>query len=155
MKEDWQGLNLPDLIDLLEPVPEPAPISMVPQTVGWLWLGLGVLVVLGMIIWRIWTYRKTTAYRREALAELKLKSDPASIAHLLRRTALAAYPRVKVASLTGSDWLSFLDTSYGGTEFSNGPGRVIADSPYMRRVETQDLTSLARIWIKTHRKDAA
>ena len=34
------------MIDLLEPAPEPDPVSMWPQTMGWLWLGLILLVLI-------------------------------------------------------------------------------------------------------------
>ncbi|MEP2706393.1 MAG: DUF4381 domain-containing protein [Roseibium sp.] len=153
MNEDWKGLNLPDLIDLLAPVPEPAPVSMVPQTAGWIWLGLGLLAVLAAIIWNIRIHRKKNAYRRQALEELKTSADTAGIAQILRRTALVAYPRANVASLNGDAWLSFLDNSYSGNGFSNGPGKLIADGPYQRDVEATNLVPLARKWIKTHHKD--
>lgn len=153
MKEGWKGLNLPDLIDLLAPVPEPDPVSMVPQTAGWIWLGLVLLAVLAAIIWRIRIHRKKNAYRRQALEELKTSSDPAGIAQILRRTALVAYPRANVASLNGDAWLVFLDNSYNGNGFSSGPGRLIADGPYQRDVEATNLAPLARKWIKTHHKD--
>ena len=109
MNEAWQGLNLPELIDLLEPVPEPAPISMAPQTIGWLWLGLALLIFCALLVWRFARHWRRNAYRRAALAELARSApDASSLALLVRRTALAAYPRSAVASLYGDRWLRFL-----------------------------------------------
>ena len=152
MKEEWKGLNLVDLMDLLEPVPEPEPVSMMPQTAGWYWLGgvFAVLVVLGARhLWRHW---QKNAYRRQALAELDQSTgDPTSLATLVRRTALAAFPRQDVASLHGKDWLDFLDKSYGGTAFTTGPGRDLATAPYRQEQTSGQLKDLVRTWIRDHR----
>ena len=43
MSQHLDGLNLVELLDLLEPVPQPMPISMAPQTPGWI-----VLAVLAL-----------------------------------------------------------------------------------------------------------
>ena len=156
MNEEWKGLNLPQLIDLLEPVPEPEAISMVPQTAGWIWLALAVLAGIALAAWRFYLWRKKTAYRREALAALATcGDDPHQLADLLRRTALTAYPRAEVASLHGRDWLAFLDKTYGGNAFLDGPGQCVADTPYRRQVETSGLAPVVRKWIRTHRTEAA
>lgn len=156
MNEDWKGLNLPQLIDLLEPVPQPDTVSMLPQTAGWIWLGLFGLIGIGIAVWRAVLWRKQTAYRRAALKELKTFSeDPDQLASLVRRTALSAYPRAEIASLHGRDWLSFLDSTYDGSAFLDGPGKCLADSPYRKEVSTAGAKEAVRIWIKTHRKEAA
>lgn len=156
MKDDWTGLNLAELIDLLEPVPEPTPVSMMPQTAGWLWLGVILLVMLGICFWKLLLWRRKTAYRREALAELATcPNNPQRLAELLRRTALSAYTRQDVAALHGSEWLAFLDRAYGGTGFSNGPGKAVAEAPYKKAGDSNDLKPLIRTWIKTHKGAAA
>ena len=156
MNEDWKGLNLPQLIDLLEPVPQPDAVSMLPQTTGWIWLGLFVLIGIGIAVWRAIRWRKRTAYRRAALKELDAYSeDPAQLASLIRRTALSAYPRTEIASLHGNDWLSFLDSTYDGGAFLNGPGKCLADGPYHGESSAPGVKDAVRIWIKTHRREAA
>ena len=70
---------------------------------------------------------------------------------LLRRTALSAYARQDVAALHGPDWLAFLDQAYGGTGFSNGPGKAVAEAPYKKACNGGDLKPLIRTWIKTHK----
>lgn len=153
MNEDWQGLSLVELLDRLEPVPEPAPISMWPQTIGWLWLSLIVLFALGYIAYRLVRYRHRTAYRRAALAELANCPDDNALALLVRRTALAAYPRTRVASLSGPAWLSFLDRTGSGPDFTEGPGKSLATAPYRdTAAETGTRQAVSR-WIRHHRPD--
>lgn len=154
MNEEWKGLSLAELIDLLEPVREPAPISMAPQTIGWVWLGLFVVVIAALLFWRFAQHRRRNAYRRAALAELaQLAPDASALAQLVRRTALAAYPRSSVASLFGETWLAFLDKAYGGNGFSNGPGKVLAAAPYQGETADEPLRQLVKVWIEKHRKE--
>ncbi|WP_372570722.1 DUF4381 domain-containing protein [Ruegeria jejuensis] len=153
MNPELQGLNLVELIDLLEPAPEPAPISMMPQTVGWIWLGLALTLLVGWLIRRAVKHRQANAYRRAALGALaEAGDDPACVADILRRTALSGFPRGEVAGLTGKDWLRFLDQTMGGDRFSNGPGRVVAQAPYRPVPASPELTQLARDWIATHKQ---
>lgn len=152
MSAEFDGLNLVDLIDLLEPAPEPPPVSMMPQTAGWLWLGLVLLALAAWGVNRLAAHRRLNAYRRAALRELQAAGpDAAAIAAILRRAALAAFPRAEVAGLTGPDWLDFLDRSYGGNDFSAGPGRVLTQAPYRPCPPDPALRELARDWITHHK----
>jgi hypothetical protein len=103
-------------------------------------------------------------YRREALVALDRITHGAptqcdarlatELALLVRRTALAAFPRERIAALAGPAWLAFLDRSYGGGGFSCGPGRVLDAAPYQptppNAQDSSALTDLVRRWIKTH-----
>jgi Ca-activated chloride channel family protein len=154
MKDEWKGLNLVELLDLLEPVPEPEPISMMPQTVGWLWLLLFLAALFVLFGRKLVKHRKENAYRNQALDELAQSSDdPTVLSNLIRRTALAAYPRYSVASLSGSDWLEFLDRSYGGKEFTSGHGQALASAPYRENSDAPNLKPLVKDWIRSHRRD--
>jgi len=146
--------NLIDLIDkLVEPVP-PAPISMVPQTGGWIVLAVIVVAAAGYALWRYVGYRRRNAYRQAALADLAGCGDnPTAIAAVLRRTALAAYPRRDVASLSGADWVAFLDRSAGKPLFAGGAGDVLTRAPYTDNpMLAPDLMQAARAWIIHHRR---
>lgn len=151
MNEDYAGLNLVELLDLLEQIPEPQPVSMLPQTQGWLWLGLILLILLvwtGRLLIRRW---RSNAYRREALREIaSAKNDPARIAEILRRTALMAYPRGQVAGLYGEEWISFLNRT--GTGFSEDAARALAAIPYKPAASPADLEPAAIRWIRTHKR---
>lgn len=127
--------NSPVLADLHD-IALPPPISWWPPAPGW-WLVLmaGVLV-LGMGLW----YWRKTRLRRAALQEWRRIQQQASqldqrqllsqLAHLLRRYALAKFPASTVAGLQGDHWLTFLDQQAGFTQFTQGPGRVLAEQLY-------------------------
>lgn len=156
MSQHLDGLNLVELLDLLEPVPQPMPISMAPQTPGWIVLAvLTLTLMLCATRYRLHRYR-ANAYRRAALAELELLiktgESPAEISVLLRRTALVAYPRDQVASLHGDRWLRFLDAHFPGDGFSTGPGRILATAPWRPVAPDPALTALARDWICKHQR---
>ena len=54
------------------------------------------------------------------------------------------------ASLTGDDWLKFLDRHGGGGRFLAGPGRQLLEAPYRPSVDvsTEDLLVLVQEWIR-------
>ena len=78
----------------------------------------------------------------------------AELSLLVRRTALAAFPRETVAPLAGPAWLAFLDRSYGGQGFSLGAGRLLVSALYQRAppdsTEVRSLADLVRKWIRVH-----
>ncbi|MGI9501207.1 MAG: DUF4381 domain-containing protein [Geminicoccaceae bacterium] len=157
MSEELSKLNLVELLDLLEPIPEPPTVSLWPETVGWIWLGIALVALAAWLIRRWVLYYSANAYRRAALQAIEAAGDDASaIALILRRTALAAFPRTEVAGLYGDDWLAFLDRTYGGFGFSGGPGQGITSAPYGSELEDDDgLASLAAEWVRRHRRDGA
>jgi hypothetical protein len=143
-------VNLVDLIDRLAEPPMPDPVSLAPQTAGWWVLGAVVLSGLAYGLWRLWLHWRANAYRRAALQELaSAGDDPARVAAILRRTALAAYPRRAVAGLAGDDWLAFLRAT-GGFPESAGPALIRA--PYAPVTEAKALRTGAERWIRTHRR---
>lgn len=119
----------------------PEPVSWWPPAPGW-WLLVGLVLLIGSLSLRAWRrWRHRTAPARLALVELQgLKAALVSgaeerplvsaLSALLRRLALARYPRVQVAGLTGPDWLDFLDRTGGAGAFTRGPGRLLAEIPY-------------------------
>lgn len=152
---ETDGKNLVELLDMLKPIPEPDPVSMVPATQGWIWLGLALLAVVllaGRWGWRRW---RANAYRRAALAELEAAGGaPAEVAAILRRAALAAYPRRKVAPLTGTAWLAFLDETCEGVGFASGAGAALVEAPYRGGgTPSPELEEQARLWLKKHRAE--
>ena len=83
-----------------------------------------------------------------------------ALPQLLKRTAIAATSREQVASLTGDDWLRFLDRSLGGDEFNSGPGRLLTRIAYatsvpqdISRDQLESLIALSRRWIRHHHAD--
>jgi uncharacterized protein DUF4381 len=127
--------------------------SWMPQTLGW-----HILFAL-FCLFAIWLIARAIArwlsnrYRREALAQLKTV-PPNQFSALLKRTAMAAWPRAQVASLSGEAWLNFLSSSSGIAGFKSAPGNLIEDAAITGRPVTaeaeQQLRQLASEWVKTH-----
>ncbi len=148
----------------------PDPVSWAPQTPGW-WVLLGILVVaLAWATAAAVRRRRTNRYRKLAMARLARietqLADPASRADavtalpiLVKQTALAFRRRSEVAALSGSSWLRFLDDSYGGSGFTEGPGRLLPSLAYATLATTsalpdeelKSLVNLLRRWIRRHR----
>lgn len=155
MKPEFEGLGLAELLDLLEPTPEPVAIPMIPQTPGWIVLGVLAALALAWAVRKLVLHRRANAYRRAGLRELdRAGDDAARVAEVLRRTALAGFPRRQVAGLSGQDWLEFLDrTGPGG--FAGSPGQVLLSAPYRATRADPALAGLARDWVRHHRRGAA
>jgi len=161
-------------LDRLQEISLPEPAAWTPQTVGW--YVLAVLVVISLLWLARGFVRRWAAnrYRRAALAELAsiqtrlggetgvgTESGPAralaEIPALLKRTALAVFPRAEVAGLSGEAWLGFLDATGRTTDFTSGPGRILADLPYRRTAaatsadDIRELLSASQRWIRKHR----
>jgi uncharacterized protein DUF4381 len=143
-------------------IPLPQSVSLWPQT----WTSrIAIVVLLAALVAAIWAFvhhYRANRYRRDALSELErtLGAHPnptelaAQLAVLVRRTALAVFPREKVASLAGPRWLAFLDATYDRPEFSQGVGRLLVNAPYAPASpddsELRSLAELVRRWIKVH-----
>jgi len=123
----------------------PPPVSWLPQTWGWAVLGAVLLVLLAWMLWRWRKRREANRYRREALSELS-EIPVAEIPALLKRTALAAWPRDKVAALSGEQWVAFLQVS--------GPlADLLNDAEYRSTsVSSEEAKTEAKHWIENHHK---
>lgn len=152
-----------DLLNALRDIHAPPPPGLWPPAPGWWLLGL---VLLGLIVWLGIRHLQRQRRRRpihQALTELQAwteraagrEDDPqtaAELSELLKRAALVHYPRTEVAGLTGEAWLEFLDRTAATEEFRHGPGRVLGNDRYARRVtvEPDAMADLARRWLHAH-----
>ena len=144
---------LDKLHDFYQP---PAP-PWTPHTVGW----YVVFAIIGLLLmWCVvhFIHRwNANRYRREALRELTL-APADGISALLKRAALSAWPREKVAPLSGDAWLSFLSTTSSDDSFQRSPGNrleEIALRPAALSSEDEEgLRKIAEHWIRRHRVQA-
>ncbi|MBO9515194.1 MAG: DUF4381 domain-containing protein [Variovorax sp.] len=162
---------LKELADLRQPPPP----SWLPQTQGWAILGALLLLAALWAGWRAWRRYRARRYRREALAALaafEASLDAGAVeraralagaAALLKRTALAAWPREQVAALSGEAWGRFLGAHAGSAP--EAAGRL---APVVNDIEYQGEAALAalpaqearaffgacRQWIAGHRAPA-
>ncbi|WP_289155074.1 DUF4381 domain-containing protein [uncultured Salipiger sp.] len=144
--------SLVALIDLLVEPPPPVPVPLTPQTWGWAGLALLLLALVVLGLWRWLARRRANAYRRAALADLGSAATTAELAEILRRAALAAWPRTEVAALAGADWTRFLDrTGKGG--FPAAAGEELRRATYRDTgaAPSPELRAAAGRWLRSHR----
>jgi hypothetical protein len=156
--------SLENLFDIVAPLPVP----WWPPAPGWFVVGG---VALGLVLWtawRTWKRWRAAAYRRAALAEwqqLKARAaDPTQreaalrqLPELIKRTALAVFPRESVASLSGIEWLRFLDHTGHTDAFTHGRGQLLPELAYNPQATAQldaaaveELFGFVRRWIGSH-----
>ena len=165
-----------DPLSQLADIHLPDPVGFWPLAPGW-WVLIGILVLI--LIWLLvlglrrllWKKRLQVAQREldKAISSYqeKLANDPGEanqagldylyeVNKVLNRVALytdAGHTR-DIAKLSGSAWLKYLDQSYGGTDFTQGAGKVLAEGQYrpIFAGEIEALYTLARQWINTRYK---
>lgn len=145
----------PTSLTLLEDIMALEPVSWWPLAPAW-WALIAIVTLCAVagswIGWRRW---RTNAYRRAAVRELEaLDENACSVPALLKRVALAVWPRTEVASLSGDSWIAFLREA-SPNSFDNQSAADLLQINY----ETAELTTerreqlirSARHWITTHR----
>jgi hypothetical protein len=141
-------------LDKLHDFYQSSPPAWTPQTIGWyvVFVLFGLLIV--WLIFRTVRHWMRNRYRREALRELAATS-PDQFSTLLKRTALAVWPRERVASLNGKAWLTFLSETAADGAFHHAPGSLIEDialrSTLLSAADEQTLRQLTANWIRRHR----
>ena len=155
-------------LDRLHDIIVAPPVPWWPPASGWYWvLGLMVVMLLAALITGLIRWQHSR-YRREALAELARQEvalqnadlrSPAllSLAELLKRTAVTAFPREDVATLTGLKWFEFLDDTARGSRFRDALGATLENALYDPRTadsldprKLHSVVEAIRHWIKFH-----
>jgi hypothetical protein len=133
--------SLDDLRDIVMPVPPPL---WPPAPDAWLLLVVVIAAVTTVLYqWR--RRRRANAYRRAGLSLLHEACTVHEISVILKRVALAAFPREQVASLYGDAWGAFLSQSCGRRDFSPLI-EAAPDTPADNKARR-----LAATWIRRHR----
>lgn len=138
----------------------PPPIHWWPLAPGW------YLLILLMALFTAWSLNKL--YRRYLRAQpkrmaLKLLAEyqqsyekdknsqmtSARLSELLRRVALAYYPRSQVASLKGEAWIEFLNQSAKNVDFRSVKNMLL-ELPFQSKQKTslKPLFTRTEAWIK-------
>ncbi|MCB1854160.1 MAG: DUF4381 domain-containing protein [Halieaceae bacterium] len=161
LPEAFGNYALGDFVEVVSP----ADVSWWPQTVGWLWLGAALLAWLGYRLWRLLVHWYRNRYRREAIARLRALPATAAppglvadINRLLKLTALAAFPRGEVASLSGEEWVAFLNRQCPQQPFSPAQCRLLALGPYtgagLDAAGASTLVDASVEWVRRHENAA-
>jgi hypothetical protein len=154
-------------LDKLADLVVPQPVSWMPQTWGWAAVALLLLMLATWLAIRAVRRHIANRYRREALRELdglvRRRNDGTTltvVAALLKRVALAAWPRRDVASLSGAAWVAFLRSHSGAAQFPEAVAHLLDDAEYrgpapgVTAGEREAFAAAAREWIEKHRVSA-
>lgn len=157
---EYEGLNLPQLLDLMHELILPEAVSRMPEGPGWWILSGWLVLMIAIIVQVLVAHHRRNRYRREAMQvltviEASANDDPlaaaTSIAALLKQTALAVYPRTEIASLHGEDWARFLSESASNDAEVGRSAMDLATASYQPGADGRKLVSPARRWIRIHR----
>ena len=159
----------PSSLQNLHDIITPQPVAWLPPAPGWYALGLTLFLFCSWLSVQKYQTWKRNQYRREALIELdelrkqltdseKYQQLLPQLPELVKRTAIAAYGRSKVASLTGDDWFAFLDKTVATHLFTKGNGRLLQDCSYQppsqllkfSNEQVAELQKTVSYWIKKH-----
>jgi hypothetical protein len=144
----------PHALDKLHDFQQPAPPSWMPQTAAWYVLFAIIVIALAWIAYRSIRRWQRNRYRRAALLELATTA-PANFSALLKRTALAAWPREQIAALNGGAWLDFLNHASSDAWFTTEPGNRVEDlavsDAALSSADQQKLREIVARWIRRHR----
>ncbi len=150
--------------DFVEVV-SPAAINWWPQTTGWWWVGAALVVVLGRYGWRRLRHWYRNRYRREATVRLQQLAAASAndnwlleINRLLKLTALAAFSREQVASLSGEAWVNFLNRQCTTPPFSTQQSQLLALGTYtgqtVAAAHRQQMVDACLTWVREHENAA-
>jgi len=153
----------PDPLSQLKDIHLPEAAGWWPLAWGWWLLFAIIFMVMAFLCYRWLRHVRRNRYRRLAAREAaalyqqyqqdnNAQSYLRQVNQLLRRTALAAYPRSSVARLSGQAWLSWLDSRMLTPLFMGSPGEVLLSGPYQisADIDPKYIHQLATQWIKKH-----
>jgi len=162
MNESFDYSQIP-----LRDIHMPGAIAWWPPAPGW-WILVALLAgVCALAAWRYARgYRRRAALRtlERIYSDLQAGEPVAAclpvVSSVVRRFAMvvAASPR-GIAGLVGERWLTWLDSQWERTQFTNGPGRALARAPYAppATFSSEDALALTRVcidWVRAQ-KDGA
>lgn len=141
----------------------PPPVSWWPPAPGW-WLLLATMTLLVLLVIAVRRWVRLRRWRREAravIAQLRKQHQQRpetgrvvveKLSVLMRRVATTRFPAAEVASLSGDEWLKFLDRqTKKGNPFQQGKGRLLAQAPYRSQhvniPQVEALLKLCDQWI--------
>jgi hypothetical protein len=141
----------------LQDIVVPHAVPWWPPAPGWYGIGAIILAALAIAAFLAWRRRRADAYRRIALAELE-RLDLEAVPELVKRVALAVFPREQVASLSGAAWLEFLDRTGRMASFTGSPCSRLTSLAYdpevVRSIDASQrdrILTCVRQWIRRHR----
>ncbi len=147
----------------LGPLLEPNPVMFSFDTTGWkVFFTILFAFLVGAVVFQMKRYYKN-AYRRSAIKRLFALEHQFTIAQnrefvnacnlLLKQLAISVYGRFNVGTLTGRDWVMFLDDKSEKTDFSGLDVLFYRTAVTNEPILTAQRKSIAietKKWILTH-----
>ena len=133
-----------DPLQRLKPLHLPPDPSWWPPAVGWWVLLLAVVILTGWIIYRLVRFFRTmrpVRHGKTLLRELYDSQKQGELSNedfvhlsneLVKRVLVPGLGKVKYSRLSGSQWLSELDSISGSKNFSEGDGKVLGNERFTR-----------------------
>ncbi|MGD2119930.1 MAG: DUF4381 domain-containing protein [Chromatiales bacterium] len=135
-----------------------------PPAPGWWLVTLVSLILLLLLLRSLWRLYHRWHWRRRVLRHFRQLSNHGAqldnieyvtaITRLLRQLAITCYPQSQVASLSGQQWLKFLEQQSHGLVFTQGIAQLLVELPYRQSStpltdrDRQQLLQLAQSWAK-------
>jgi hypothetical protein len=122
------NVNNIDPLQQLRDVHLPEAVSAWPPAYGWWLLATAIVILLSIIVRYVWAAYQRRAFLRESIIilqamPLKKGLTPSQKLHhcndVLKRCAIELYPLDNVATLSGEQWLHFLNTHSRKPLFEN------------------------------------
>ena len=162
LPEAFGNYALGDFVEVVSP----ADVSWLPQTAGWAWVGIALLLFAGHRGWRALRHWYRNRYRREAASRLRqIDIDSAGIElvaeinKLLKLAAMAAYSREAVASLYGAEWMDFLNSRCPQPAFTPDQQSLLTSGVYRQQAldasTGRSLVASSLSWIREHQEAAS
>jgi len=160
--------NTPENLPLRD-IHLPDAVSWWPLAPGWwlLFLMIILMVTAAVFLYRRYRRKRNSPLRQAQLALQQIRDNFSrhrdqqqlikDLSGLLRRTAVSLHKRDDVASITGEDWLVYLDSHTQDQPFTRGVGRILESGPYQKHSEANpdELFDLCENWLKNIKMDRA
>ena len=162
-------MNDPTSLDNLHPIVLPPVQGIWPIAQGWYLIAFLLIVTVTFLAFRIIKKRKANRYRIDALAKLSVLNDKLdqgdaenalrALPVLIKATALYAYPRKKIASLYGDEWIDFLNGTLSAPRFMSEDGVLLTQISYgtpraisaVTIAQSIQLVDHVKYWIQHHK----
>lgn len=135
--------NLNASLQNLHDIITPPPVDFWPPGQGAYLLLVAVVIVLVVLGYIYMQNYRINKYRRAGIELLKSAVTVYDVSVVLKRVALAAYSRERVASLYGKEWCSFLADTCPGCNFQG-----LQEDPDAEAAK--ELTHAAKVWVRKH-----
>jgi hypothetical protein len=149
----------PASLSRLNDIAMPPPVPWWPPAPGWYWLGGVLLLCLALIAAAALRRYFANRYRRVALREAAQIASatwpPSAASALLKRTAMVAWGRGKIASLNGQAWVDWMNDRCEPPVFTGDSANLLAEGQYdqqqtLNDSQLRELLGAVRHWIRHH-----